>query len=99
MVDKRLNYMVKTTNLNMKYPLLLNQEKLILAHADMPNNGHDKVYRERERQFVPSKIAEKGAKEFDEQYEYDANVSYYWYTVSNQFLDTIHWDYKIEAMK
>lgn len=31
--------------------------------------------------------------------EPDENVSYYWYTVSNQFLDTIHWDYKIEDVK
>jgi len=65
----------------------------------MPNNGHDKLFRERERKFMPSKIAEKEAKEFDKKYEYDENVSYYWYTVSNQFLDTIHWDYKIEAVK
>ena len=70
-----------------------------VLHADMPNNGHDKVYRERERKFIPSKIAEEEAKEFDKQYKYDENVSYYWYTVSNQFLDTIHWDYKIEDVK
>lgn len=65
-----------------------------LLHADMPNNGHDNQYRERERKFMPSKIAEIEAKELG--YEYDENVSYYWYTVSNQFLDTIHWDYKID---
>lgn len=70
-----------------------------VLHADMPNNGHDKLFRERERKFIPSKIAEKEAKEFEDVYKYDANVSYCWYTVSNQFLDTIHWDYKIEAVK
>ena len=70
-----------------------------VLHADMPNNGHDKHFRKRERKFIPSKIAEKEAKEFDKKYEYDENVSYYWYTVSNQFLDTIHWDYKIEDKK
>ena len=48
-----------------------------ILHADMPNNGHEKLFRERERKFTPSKIAEKEAKEFDKKYEYEGNVSYY----------------------
>lgn len=68
-----------------------------VLHADMPNNGHDNLFRERERKFTLSNIAKEEAREFG--YKYDENVSYYWYTVSNQFLDTIHWDYKIENVK
>lgn len=68
-----------------------------VLHADMPNNGHDKFFRERERKFLPSKIAEEEAKKFG--YEFDKNVSYYWYTVSNQFLDTLHWDYEIASVR
>ncbi len=33
-----------------------------VLHADMPNNGHDKHFRKRERKFMPSKIAEKRSK-------------------------------------
>ena len=71
-----------------------------VLHADMPNNGHDKDFRERERKFTPSKIAIEEAESIEEagkqKYKYTDSVDYYWYTVSNQELDTIHWDYKID---
>lgn len=44
-----------------------------------------------------AKKAEEEAKEYG--YECDENVTYYWYSVSNQFLDTLHWDYDIANVK
>lgn len=68
-----------------------------LLHTVLPNNGHDNTFRIRERQFTPSKKAIKEADKLG--YLYTDSVDYYWYTVSNQFLDTLSLIYKINYNK
>ena len=64
-----------------------------ILHADMPNNGHDASFRERERKFIPSEEAIKDAENFG--YSFDDNISYYWYTKANQFLYSLEKKYDI----
>ncbi|MCK8828252.1 DEAD/DEAH box helicase [Natroniella acetigena] len=68
-----------------------------LLHVDMPNNGHDSSYRARERRFRPSNKALEDAKERG--FEYSERVNDFWATVSNQFLDTLSYNYDIESDK
>lgn len=67
-----------------------------LLHVDMPYNGHDSLYRERERKFMPSRRA---LAEVEGELEDISLVDNYWYAVSNQFLDTLSYNYDIEVFK
>jgi superfamily II DNA or RNA helicase len=54
-------------------------------HADMPNAGHNRDFRERERRFVPSSpaVEEAGQRGFAVRHTSEA-----WYALADQFLDT-----------
>jgi len=65
-----------------------------ILHADMPNNGHDAAFRERERKFIPSEDAVKDAEKFS--YSFEDTISYYWYTKANQFLYSLEKKYDIK---
>jgi hypothetical protein len=54
-------------------------------HADMPNSGHDRSFRDRERRFVPS---EKAAAEAIERGFTPGQTNAAWFALAEQFLDT-----------
>jgi len=66
-----------------------------ILHTDMPNNGHDAAFRERERKFTPAEDSVKDAEKFG--YYFDDSISYYWYTKANQFLYSLEKKYDIKV--
>jgi len=55
-------------------------------HADMPNSGHDRDFRQRERRFTPSKTATEDAATRSIQPGRGPEA---WYALADQFLDTL----------
>lgn len=67
---------------------LLNLESLLYheaLHADMPNSGHNREFRERERRFIPSEAARADAERRGMK---PTSGDAAWFVLGEQFLDT-----------
>jgi superfamily II DNA or RNA helicase len=61
-------------------------------HADMPNSGHNRDFRQRERRFTPSTSAIEDAKSRDLNPAMGPEA---WYALADQFLDTFEHQYAL----
>ena len=66
-----------------------------MLHTVLPNNGHDRVFKERESKFIPSIGAINDAKKRG--IEYTEQVRNFWQTKADQILYSLNYDFDLSS--
>lgn len=66
-----------------------------MLHTVLPNNGHDRVFRERESKFTPSRGALIDAQKRG--IEYTEYVRNFWQTKADQILDSLNYEFDLSS--